>query len=606
MTLLLSNRTDEPWVRLGLPGIVGFFILLTSVSLNAGTFIADKKTGILTLKNNVVASQFLTRATFGPNIDEIKSLANHMSEIGRLQAMEEWIDSQFEITPTYHHSLALQLISEDGFTPNQTGISATRYRIHSWWEASITAPDQLRQRMAWALAQIFVVNERGAGFGRLANDKSGAPQYLGLLDYYDDLIRNSFGNYRTLLSDVTLHPIMGVFLSHLKNPKGNPSIGQFPDENYAREVLQLFSTGLYQLRKNGVYQKDRNGNLIPTYNNDTIKSFARVFTGLSYGGHKKFNSGGRNYHDPMDMFEKYHDVDEKVLLNSVVLPAGQTGLDDINDALDNISNHQNVPMFIGRLLIQRFVKSNPSKGYIRRVGDAFRDNGQGVRGDLKTVIKAVLLDKEAQKSLRYKKLRNPARLDVQQRNTEWSKLREPVLRYSALLRAFHPISTHVTGRMMIPALSNQLNQAPYQSPSVFNFYLPNHLPSGELQDYVPSSKLPNGEIYAPEFQIFTSVMNNRFANRIRSDVIDSKVDLKPHKSVSPIDIILDFSYEQSLASDIISLLGHLDLLLCSGTFSQTSKLNLAKIIEQETDDPITRVRGSIIVMLNSPECAVHE
>lgn len=560
------------------------------------------------LKHSVMASQFLTRATFGPTFDEINALAAKMDEIGSRQALDEWIDEQFTQEPTYHHALALQMIHEDGFTPNQDEIGALRYRTHAWWEAAIRAPDQLRQRMAWALSQIFVVNDKGAGFSVRTNDTSGAPQYLGLLDYYDGLVRHSFGTYRDLLGDVTLHPIMGVFLSHLKNPKGDPETGQFPDENYAREVLQLFSIGLYELKTNGVYKQDKNGALISTYDNETIKSFARVLTGLGYGGHDYFNSGGRNYHDPMAMFEDFHDTDEKTLLNGVTLPAGQTGLTDINAALDNIFAHKNVPMFIGRLLIQRFVKSNPSKGYIRRVGNAFRNNGQGVRGDLKAVIKAVLLDKEALQSLRYKRLKNPVGLSVRQRGsgTEQSRLREPVLRYAAFLRAFNPESTHVTGRMTIPDLNKTLNQGPYQSPSVFNYYLPNHLPAGELQNYEPKAKIPNGALSAPEFQIFTSVMNNTFANRIRSDVIDGKADFNVHSSVPAFDIVFDFSYEESLAGDLNALLSHLDLLLCSGSLSQSSKLVLAEMIEQETSEPTIRVRSAVNVMLTSPECAIHE
>ena len=582
--------------------VLAYVLLLTSWSATAGDFNISADTSLETLKNSVIASQFLTRSTFGPTFDEINELATRMGEIGQKAAMEEWIDEQLNIGPTYHHSLTLEMIEEDGDDLYRNG--AQLYRTHAWWEAVINAPDQLRQRMAWALAQIFVINDKGAGFSNRASDTSGQPQYLGVVDYYDMLVSNSFGNYRELLEDVTLHPIMGVFLSHVKNPKGNPELNQFPDENYAREILQLFSIGLYQLKNNGVYRRDANGDLIPTYDNETIKSFARVFTGFSYGGHLYFNSGGRNYHDPMDMFEEFHDVDEKVLLNGTVLPAAQSGLKDINDALDNIASHKNVPMFISRLLIQRFVKSNPSKGYISRVGKVFRNNGQGVRGDFKAIIKAILLDKEALKSLNLRYKNNPARLSVRQRSdsTERSRLREPVLRYSALLRSFHSF----TGRIIIPNLYTTMNQGPYQSPSVFNFYLPDHLPAGVLQDYEPNRKIPNGAIYAPEFQIATSVVNNTFANRIRNDVVDSKADFRVRGE--PFVIPLDFSYEESLADDLNALLSHLDLLLCSGSFSQASKQQLDDIITNETDESesSTRVRSAITVMLTSPECSIHE
>ena len=596
--LLSHRRIASRW------GCVAFAVAtlcICAAPVTAGTFSAGSRSELQRIERRVRAAHFLSRATFGPTSEEVDALAERMARLGAQASFAEWIDRQFSLPPSHHEPLTLRMIADDGFDPLSIFPRANQYKHYAWWHIALAAPDQLRQRMAWALSQIFVINGTGPGFASRAPDITGRPQYIGIVHYYDMLVHNALGNYRELLEDVTLHPIMGSFLSHVRNPKGDPSVGLFPDENYAREIMQLFSIGLYELHPNGVLKLDDQGLQVETYDNDTIKAFARVFTGLNSAGAPTFTNRGRNFYEPMQMFEEFHDTDEKALLRGTLLPAGQSGMEDIRDALDNIFAHPNVAPFIARLLIQRFVRSNPSKNYIRRVAAAFEDNGRGVRGDLRAVIRATLLDWEALKSQSYYRVREPYGLWVTTRGTEHSRLREPVLRYAAFLRAFHPTSGYETGRFMIPDLNVYLNQAAYIAPNVFNFYLPDHRPSGEILSYQPSQRIPNGTIFAPEFEIFTSVAANTVATRFYIDVADAEADYTVDSK-----LLLDFSVETELAADPAALLTHLDLLLCHGSLNDRTKQILSEIVATETDDLTFRARGAILAVLTSPECAVDQ
>ncbi len=472
-----------------------------------------------------------------------------------------------------------------------------------------------------------MINEISAGSSSRALDApNGEPRFLGVVDYYDMLVENAFGNYRSTLEDVAYHPVMGVFLSHRGNRKANPDTGTFPDENFAREIMQLFSIGLYEIKRNGDYVLDNNEDPVPAYDNDDIENFARVFTGLDY---YDFDGNGRpnqNFHAPMDVYESRHDTEAKELLKGVVLPAGQNIEQDIDGALDNLFNHPNTALFISRLLIQRLVKSNPSRRYIRTVASAFNDNGFGVRGDFRAVLKEILLNSEAMYSYKFRTSNNNLTLKVKAKGggTMHSRLQEPVVRYAAFLRAFDPQAflTEKNGTIIepynyfsIPAyFVNVLNQEVYRSPSVFNFYRPDHVPQGELQHYSPKGRFPNKTVSAPEFQIMTSVAANNLANRLRSDVLDAELDL----SVRQYDIVtgtapsvrlkirLDFSDEITLASDPGALLSHLNILMCHGSLSDTARDSLAGIIENTTEDTETRAEGAILALLTAPDCAVHE
>ena len=576
---------------------------------SAGTFPASNKKDLQRTEARIRASQFLSRATFGASMSEIDSLADRIQAIGVKPAFEEWIDDQFTEPPTYQLPRAEEMIHADGFPDFVTnGISVTNYRHYAWWDVALTAPDQLRQRMAWALSQIFVINDFASINNSRVLDDSGEPRYLGVVSYYDMLVRNAFGNYRTTLGDVTHHPEMGLFLSHLGNKKADPVKGTYPDENYAREVQQLFSIGLYLIKRNGDYVLDKHKDPIDAYTNDDIVTFARVFTGLYYANNKV------NLHDPMHMIESWHDTDPKTLHNGVVLPAGQTGEQDISDALDNLFNHQNTAPFIARLLIQRFVKSNPSSRYIDAVASAFDDNGTGVRGDFKAVIKAILLNDEAVNSLNFSTSRKPLALTVTGGGTENSRLQEPVIRYAEMIRAFDGLSTHPAGYMEIPDFSRWLNQEVYRAPHVFNFYLPDHVPGGPLQDYRPKGRLPNRAVYAPEFEIMTSVAMNRIANRFRADIYDREVDLstrlydKTAQSTVyyPFKILLDLDYEESLAQSPEALLEHLDILLCQGSMGDSARNAIVNAVASTNTSDANKAEGAVLAVLDSPDCAIHE
>jgi len=365
-------------------------------------------TATLTLTAQQEAARLLTQSTFGPTFDLIDEVAN----IG----LENWIREQYEIEPHLLEPLYLEFEEELGPEPEENELHYSLFRW-TWWTRALAAEDVLRQRVAFALSEIFVIS--------METDELFAHQQ-GVANYYDMLLRNAFGNFRDLLFEVTMHPCMGFYLSHLRNRKANPSENRFPDENYAREVMQLFSIGLFELNQDGTRKVDPDGNPIPTYGNDEIREFAKVFTGLTFSGSNisldEFLYGEPVYTEPMEMFEPEHQPSEKRLLHGTVLPIGQSGMDDINNAIDNLFNHPNVGPFIGRLLIQRLVKSNPSPQYISRVTAAFNDNGQGVRGDMKAVISAILLDEEA---------RDISYFD----DPTHGKLREPIVRYTHLLRA---------------------------------------------------------------------------------------------------------------------------------------------------------------------------
>jgi len=365
------------------------------------------------------ASRFLSQTTFGAT----------PAEIARVESMGygAWIDDQF--TRPASHQLPYVLANPSAF---QSPLYPDTLTFNSWWRQSINAPDQLRQRVAFALSEIMVVSDVGA----LNNNA------LELTSYYDTLLDNCFGNYENLLKAVTLTPAMGNYLNMRANDKANLPAGLHPDENYAREINQLFSIGLYRLWSDGTLVENAAGSLVPTYAQNTVQGFAAVFTGWNYnqalvGGRLPTNfSPAADYTDPMVLVAAHHDLGQKLTLDNVVLPqaigsqasSSSTNFDtycegDLDSALNIISNHQNVGPFICRELIQRLVTSNPSRGYLYRVAQVFNDDGTGVRGNLQAVVKAILLDYEA---------RSPTAAA----DPGYGKEREPVLRVTAPARYF--------------------------------------------------------------------------------------------------------------------------------------------------------------------------
>src|SRR5665213_1372473 len=368
------------------------------------------------------AVRFLTQATFGASSNDIASVQS--------LGYANWINNQFLIAATHHLPFVLSNPNAD-----PTDHYPSTDWFNTWWRNSVTAPDQLRQRVAFALSEVMVVSENGT----LQNNATA------LASYYDTLLDNSFGNFRALLKAVTLHPAMGLYLNMQGNAKGSIISGTHANENYAREINQLFSIGLNREWTDGTLILNSTGNLVPTYGQSTVSGFAQTFTGWNY--HQTNQSNGRlptgfgpsaNYTNPMVLVPLQHDLNSKLLLDNVVLPpalgsaanSSLTNFDnycsqDLEQALDSIFNNQNVGPFICRQLIQRLVTSNPGRGYVYRVAQVFNDNGNGVRGDMQAVIKAILLDYEA---------RSPDMIS----QPTYGKQREALLRVTAMARAFPP------------------------------------------------------------------------------------------------------------------------------------------------------------------------
>lgn len=575
--------------------------------LLAGTFEVETRTELTRLMIELRARQFLNHATFGAKDSEVEALADRMMQIGVTRAAEEWIDSQFDLPVTYHQSLAEEMVTADGFDTTQASINIVRYRYHAWWHNAITAEDQLRQRTAWALMQICVVGESGSNFNSRFAGKLGKGRWLGLSNYYDMLLDNSFGNYRGVIGDVTFHPIMGIWLSHFRNQKADPSRNIFPDENYAREILQLFTIGLYELNDDGTYKRDGEGELIPTFDNTEIETFARLFTGLTYNQSTEFRRGTINFQEPMMMFDDQHDQEPKEVFNGETLPGGVGGIADINAGLDNIMQHDNIGPFICRRLIQRLVRSNPSRSYMSRVVAKFNNNGSGEKGDMKAVLKAILLDQEAWDGIRMVRLARPYRLVVSGQGSERSRLQEPIVQYAGFVRKFGS-TDNANGYFQMSRLNFNWAQYPYGSPSVFNFYLPDFQPAGDITDHVASERIPERTLYAPEFQLLDGVFANRTPNRYRSDALNGRTvhtNLNNSNGLLRCTINYDFTTEQALASDPAALVEHLDATLCCGTMSDEARQALVDAISISTNTN-NRYRAALTSVLTSPAFAIAE
>lgn len=509
------------------------------------------------------AARFLIQAAFGPDQDGPD--ADDIPEnVGELMGMgfSAWIDDQFT-RPVGYLQPWVDWAAVYGNALSLYG----NYKEFSWWARAMGAPklrpdavssqlpDPLRQRVAFALSEILVASDRPEAL---------AVEQQGMANFYDLMVQHAFGNYRNLLYDVALHPVMGTYLSHLNNQKANPALKIYPDENFAREIMQLFSIGLWQLNNDGTRQVDAQGKFIATYNNGDITELARVFTGLTFAD-KTFPGTNGDYKQPMKMWDANHDCNAKTLLGGLQTPArtpssgntGTAGLADVNAAIDNLFNHANLGPFVGLRLIQRLVTSNPSPAYVGRVASAFNNNGSGVRGDMKAVIKAILLDDEA---------RNPAMLDV----PTWGKLREPVLRVVNFARAFNAASA--AGYYPLDQFVLDHLQDPMNAPSVFNFFLPTHSPPGPVTQQ---------GLVAPEFQIINASSAitgpNYFLNAIGNNDLHRwgtanpnyavKLNLDPELAMIVPAAQINQDTPAGPPADPDALIRHLDMALTGGTLT---------------------------------------
>ena len=499
------------------------------------------------------AFRLLEQATFGPTLDDINSVAS----IGP----GTWIDQQMQMPATF---------MSDGLA--RANSEQWNEYINVWWRHAIQAEDQLRQRVAFALSQIFVVSSDGAGLGQ---------QQFGLANYYDILLRHSYGNYRDLLQEITLNPAMGTYLSMKGNQKPDPEQNIQPDENYAREVLQLFSIGQVMLNDDGTAILDEDGVPLPAYDQSTIENFARVFTGWHYANADHFIwPQNKDYISRMEPWEQYHDTDSKTLLNGQEVPAGLSASEDLKTALDNIFNHPNVGPFISRQLIQRLVTSNPSNEYVRDVARVFNSNHAGERGSLASTIKAILMHREARRG----------HID---QPTTFGKLKEPLIRMTQLWRAFEPAS--IPFGFNYGWVENEFSQAPLSSPSVFNFYRPDYSPPGEIQDM---------DLVSPEFQITDETSIIRVTNRLLASTLWSH-NFKNDNNANRIAI--DISHEMQLEPDRDAFLDHLDLLLLGGHMTPELRQTVSQMMDTRNyaNAASQRVVEAIYLIVSSPEAALQ-
>jgi len=513
------------------------------------------------------ASRFLSQATLGADYP----LITHVASLGE----EVWLEAQFNqpigyLYPYTHYLTELNLGDSEIFG------SPAKWHMHAWWTQVMTSPDLVRQRVALALNEIFVISQNVAEIGE-------TPYMVSA--YYDLLLDSSFGNFRDLLKGISLNSAMAVYLSHLNNAKADESKGTFPDENYAREVMQLFTIGLFELHQDGTRKKDINGNDIPTYGQSEIRGFAKIFTGLSYNSDEGFGAEDQRQEDyikPLKMFDAYHSPGEKHLLNGLIIPSGQSGMQDFEQAIDNLFNHPNIAPFIGKQLIQRLVKSNPSPAYVARVSAAFNGVSDGVRGDMKAVVRAILLDPEA-------------RATPSQMTDNPGRLREPFLRLLRLTRSFNattPDRNYAGG----PGgdgyeIQQQIRQYPMYAPSVFNFFQPSYVPNGELKE---------AGLVAPEFQITTSTtiieIKNLVAWWVQSGELEGAAgNLSPQR--------VSFEQELTLANSTEQLINRLDTLLTYGTLSQHTR-NIVKQVVESEPEPLLKVQKAIYLIATSPDFAI--
>jgi uncharacterized protein (DUF1800 family) len=506
------------------------------------------------------AARFLAQATYGATLPEIARL--------RTLGIEAWIQEQRTV-PQTRLLPYIRAVREARQRENPDAGVWTDVLTEAWWQAAVAGPDQLRQRVAFALSEILVVS----------SDSNLGGEIDGLAVYYDTLAAHAFGNFRDLLREVTLSPAMGVYLSMARNQKPDPAAGIYPDENYAREVMQLFSIGLNKLHPDGSLVLASNGLPIPTYDQTVITGLAHVFTGWSFASDDpEYNYvwGPPDFTRPMQHYGRYHDQGAKRLLDGEVLTPGLSGPQEIDYVVDVLFRHPNTGPFLARQLIQRLVTSNPSPGYIYRVARVFADDGTGTRGNLGAVVRAILTDFEA---------RDP---EVA-RQQGFGKLREPLVRIAHLWRAFNAVPRG--GTYDFSWTRDRIGQEILQSPTVFNFFQP---------DYMAPGPTAEAGLVAPEFQIAT---DGNIAHLI--NILDWFVFRNADWTDDP---VLDLLVESSLAADPDALLDRLDILLLGGAMSSELRARLRTVV---TDLPrwhsaTDRVRAVVFTLVTAPEYAVQK
>lgn len=534
------------------------------------------------------ASRFLTQATFGADDASI----DHLMTVG----YEAWIDEQFALKPAFSYQSFFQ--SRDAQLKAANAKAGPAQTLEAFFTLALTDQAQLRARLAFALSEIFVVSHADDTLGQIA------PAMVA--SYMDTLNGALDGSYRDMLEAITKSPAMGQYLTYRGNTKEVPALGHFPDENYAREVMQLFSIGLYQLNADGSLKLDGNGQPIETYTSDDIRGLAMVFTGWGNYRGANFSSASEidcfswntncrdplGFNNPMVAYPVYHSVSQKTFLGTTL--AAQTTPDpqsDLSQALDTLAHHPNTAPFISKQLIQRLVTSNPTTDYVGRVAARFTSSG----GNIKETVKAILLDDEARGGI---SLVAPTH----------GKLREPVLRLTALLRAFKftaptldPTNTQVgQSYVSIGNTSDPVNswgQAPLYAPSVFNFFRPGYTP--------PQSTAATQGMVVPEMQLVNDSTISGYVNAV-IDMLSNGIG----------NVTMQFPEQRALAYDPNTLAQHIADRLLGGTITDTLRNTVVTALssisvpalnsQQSNGDAINaaldkRVCAAIAIVAVSPE-----
>ena len=503
------------------------------------------------------AARFLAQATLAPSDADIADV--------RALGFDAWLTREFAKPPSADNWSFLTGKGIDQDIANRVNTKGSDPQI---WQRLISAPDSLRQRVALALSEIFVVGYDGL---------SGAWRQFKLANWWDLLANNAFGNYRSLLEAITLSPAMGVYLNMAGNQKENAATGRLPDENYAREIMQLFSIGLYQLNADGSQKLDAAGKPIDTYLQDTVSQLARVFTGWNIDN-SPFLASVEQARAPLVLNAALHSTLSASFLG-VTVPANTAGATALRTTLDTLANHPNVGPFIGRQLIQRLVTSNPSPAYVARVSAKFADNGAGVRGDLSAVVRAILTDEEARSA---NGLTDP----------KAGKLREPIQRMIQWARVFK--ATSISSEWSIGDLSDagsRLGQSPLRSPTVFNFYRPGYVPAG--------TAIATAALTAPEFQLANESTVAGYLNFMQLLIPGGRNDLKP-----------DYSVELALATDAVALLDRVERLMCAYQLQASTRSTIVAAINSiaATTDAgkSNRVYTAVLLVMACPDYLVQK
>lgn len=493
------------------------------------------------------SSRLLAQATFGATRNEISTVQS--------QGVTGWIDAQATRPRTSHWDW---LVTAGYNAPNF--VNGTAGFDNSVWRSIITEPGQLRQRVGMALSEIMVVGIDGINLNW---------KQFAAAAWLDVLLDNALGNFRTLLDQITTNAAMGSFLTYINNRKANPATGSVPDENYARELMQLFTLGLYRLNMDGTLQQS-GGQPVETYTQTDVSQLARVFTGLTLASTDSTTPD--RYRAPMIMNASLHETGASTFLGATV-PAGTEGMAAIKIALDAIFAHPNVPPFVSKQLIQRLVTSNPTPAYVGRVAAVFADNGRGVRGDLLAVVRAILTDPEAR---------------TDPTATTAGRLREPVMRLTAWARAFAVTSSPSNAWPIgdTSSSSTRLAQSLGRSSSVFNFFRPGYSP--------PNTALSSAGLVAPEFQITNELSVVAYVNYMQALVLNGTGDVKA-----------DYSDILTKANDSQALIDEVNLLLAAGQLSAATvaaiKAAIDSIAITATGAANNRVYIAILLTLASPE-----